>query len=137
MPDERVDTPEEPRFTEDPLLLELELRVRTERDTSEFEEDVPRFVVTFDEDVPRFVDTFEERSMERVLVELLLKLFSRELDGLEFILSLDLADVEAPSPLNDVLRLVSLLRTDELLSEEERVDKLLPDDISDRDPDER
>ena len=97
--------------------------MRAERDTSEFEE----------EDVPRFVVTFEER----LFVELLLTVFSREVEGLELTPSLVLEDVvEAPS-LNDVLRLDSLLRTVELLSEEERVDTLLPDDISDRDPEER
>ena len=79
------------------------------------------------------VVTFEER----VFVALLLTVLSREVEGLEFTPSLVLVDVEAPSPLNDVLRLVSLLRTEELLSDEERVDMLLPDEISDRDPDER
>ena len=105
-----------------------ELRVRAEREASAF---------VFDEDVPRFVVTDEERFEELLRTVLLVPSLVVE-EGLELTFSLVLEVVDTPSPLNEVLRLESLLRTEELLSPEDDLeDRLLPADISERDPDER
>jgi hypothetical protein len=85
---------------------------------------------------------------ERLFVELLLVASPLEVvTGLEFTFSLEVVEdltpslvlelvVDAPS-LNDVLLLESLLRTEEILSFDERVDSPLPDEISEREPEER
>ena len=113
-------------FTDEELLLLLEvaelLRVRT---------DLVSVDTEFDEDVPLFVVTAEERLfVERLFTEL--PLVASPLEEEED----DLVLVLIPS-LDDVPRLVSLLLLTEELLASERVEELLPDAIEERDPEER